>query len=1217
VAPHCVSTAVAPVQLGDADPAAPKRLGLRGRLLLAFAGISLFAVSAALVGQYALREVGRALERTEQAVTPAITAMELSSRSKEVIAAGPALRSLTSRQEIDHLSTSASSDLDSLGSLVQVLRRGSTDAQTLDAIGDLLARLRENLAQMRQILVGKVEAGDRRAGLIAEGFSAYGELGAVSSARFTEMQSRVFQLQRSIANAPQAAESRIALARFTEAVSALLSLDQIQREAMAAFELLLRGAAAGSTAEVTRLHTRARRVIRGLEGRLEDLEPELSGQLTSAAHRLRDTIMVDNGLFASRLLEIEADEKSRTLVAENDVLGKQLAQSAALLVERSRSEINAAHRDARAVQRLGGELQLAVVLLSILCSVLLVWLYVGRNIVARITGLSASMLAIAAGRRDAAIEIRGHDEIAAMARAAEVFRRNAIALDELIVEREQAAVRLERLVDERTSELTQRTRLLQATFDNMAQGVAMFGADRRLAAWNRQFRDLLDLPEELLSPSTTFEQFIRLLAEQGQYSAADVDNLVEERVSTFSSPQHFERLLPDGRALEVERNPVPGGGTVTMYTDITERRRNELAIQENERRFRAIVEAAPLALVIVGDDGIIRHVNRRFTDLFGFELSEVVGREAVALYADPGERQRMLELFRRDGRVSNFEMRAKRAGGAEFYALLSSEALVYDGQSARISGITDISERKRAETELERAKNAAEEASRTKSTFLANMSHELRTPLNAIIGITEMLGENASRFGTEKAAEPLRRVLRAGRHLLSLINEILDLSKIEAGKLELSIEAVAIAPVIEEVVGTVRPQAEQNGNRLVVVCPQDMGTIQADPIRLRQALLNLMSNAVKFTKDGEVRLMARYIHMGGRRWVEFDVSDTGIGLSSEQIDKLFEDFSQPDASTARQFGGTGLGLAISRRLCRLMGGDISVVSELGRGSTFTIRLPAEEHPAVEAEGAAAAKPGPAPDRRTILVIDDDPTSRELIARYLEEDGFPVVLADSGISGLRLAREVRPAAITLDVLMSDLDGWTVLAALKGDPELARIPVIMATVVDEKQHAVALGASGFLLKPVDRRDLIGLLEPFSSGAARATRVLVVEDDENQRAVVRNALHGPGWSVVEAVNGREGLKAAREAAPDVILLDLMMPEMDGFELIAALQADPTLECIPVIVVTALDLTEDERRRLNLGVEKILRKTAFDPRGLIHRIRTVLGPQKPHPRAREKLAS
>ena len=401
--------------------------------------------------------------------------------------------------------------------------------------------------------------------------------------------------------------------------------------------------------------------------------------------------------------------------------------------------------------------------------------------------------------------------------------------------------------------------------------------------------------------------------------------------------------------------------------------------------------------------------------------------------------------------------------GAEFYALLSSEALVYDGQSARISGITDISERKRAETALERAKNAAEEASRTKSTFLANMSHELRTPLNAIIGVTEMLGENAARFGTEKAVEPLRRVLRAGRHLLSLINEILDLSKIEAGKLELSIEPVAIAPVIEEVVGTVRPQAEQNRNRLAVVCPNDVGSIQADPIRLRQALLNLMSNAVKFTKDGEVRLIVRYVPTSGCTQVEFAVSDTGIGLSSEQIDRLFEDFSQADVSTARQFGGTGLGLAISRQLCRLMGGDISVVSELGR-SSLTIRLPAAAHPGVKAEGAAAAEPGTAADRRTILVIDDDPTSRELIARYLEEDGFPVVLADGGISGLRLAREVRPAAITLDVLMSDLDGWTVLAALKGDPELAR---------SSRGHghrggreAACRGAWGFWLSPKAR-------------------------------------------------------------------------------------------------------------------------------------------------------
>jgi PAS domain S-box-containing protein len=1198
-------------------PARSTSFGLRGRLLLAFAGISLFAAAAAGVGQYALHEVGHALDRTEDAVSPAITALELSSRSKEVIAAGPALLSLSSREDVESMARAASRDLDGLSSLVVRLRRGRADAETLDRIADLLVRLREGLSELRNVMTEKVEAGERRAALLAEGFSAYGELSAASSARFTEMQSRVFQLQRSVAASPQAGESRAALDRFTQAVSSLLSLDQIQREAMGAFELLLRGGAAGAPEEVTRLHARARRVIRGLEGRLEDLEPEVSGQLAGPAQRLRDTVLSDTGLFTSRLTELEASDKSRKLVAENAALGDQLARSATVLVERSQSAIQAAHTEARNVQALGGRVQLTVVLLSILSSVLIVWLYVSRNIVGRLTGLSDSMLAIAAGRRDAAIHASGHDEIAAMARAAEIFRQNAIALDNLIAEREQAAAQLEDLVAERTSELTQRTRLLQATFDNMAQGVAMFGADHRLVAWNRQFHSLLSLPEELLSTSLTFDQFIRSLVDRGHYSAEDVDSLVEERVSTLGVRHHFERVLPDGRALEIERTPLPSGGTVTMYTDITERRGAERAIQENERRFRAIVEAAPLALVIIGDDGIIRHVNRRFAHLFRLKQADAIGKPAISLYADPQERQRMLSVFDQAGRVSNFEMQAKRADGSEFWALLSSEALLYDGERARITGITDITDRKLAEAELENAKNAAEEASRTKSTFLANMSHELRTPLNAIIGISEMLGDNAARFGTEKAVEPLRRVLRAGRHLLSLINEILDLSKIEAGKLELTIEKVPVGPVIEEVVGTVRAQAEQNRNRLTVACAADIGDINADPVRLRQALLNLMSNAVKFTKDGEVRLAVAYVVTGGRRWIEFAVSDTGIGLSPDQIGRLFNEFSQAEASTSRQFGGTGLGLAISRRLCRLMGGDITVVSELGRGSTFSIRLPAEAcNGTVKMAPALGDATTDSVSGRTILVIDDDATSREIMARYLQEDGFKVVHAKGGIEGLRLAREVRPAAITLDVLMADLDGWTVLAALKGDPELARIPVVMATVVDERQHSVTLGAAGFLIKPVDRRELISVLQSVSSAARGSTRVLLVEDDENQRAVVRDALRGAAWSLVEAANGREGLERATENPPDIILLDLMMPEMDGFELIGALQTEPALKHIPVIVVTALDLTEDERRRLNVGVRTILPKAAFDPRALAARIRAAIDTQSRQV-VSEKLAS
>jgi signal transduction histidine kinase/CheY-like chemotaxis protein len=510
--------------------------------------------------------------------------------------------------------------------------------------------------------------------------------------------------------------------------------------------------------------------------------------------------------------------------------------------------------------------------------------------------------------------------------------------------------------------------------------------------------------------------------------------------------------------------------------------------------------------------------------------------------------------------------------------------------------------------EVEEKGRQLEIASQHKSQFLANMSHELRTPLNAIIGLTEMMTEHSARFGTEKALEPLRRVLRAGRHLLTLINDILDLSKIEAGKVELNIESVPIAPMIEEVAGTSRPLAEQNGNKLVVECPADVGALQADPVRLRQTLLNLLSNACKFTKQGEVRLAVARIKDAGTAWLQFSVADSGIGMSPQQMEKLFQEFSQADATTSRQFGGTGLGLAITRRLCRMMGGDVTVTSELGKGSTFTIRLPAEGAQA----GVPAAKPA-APERtavaaprkgsngKTIMVVDDDATARELISRYLLDAGFDVAPASSGVEALKMARELQPVAITLDVIMPELDGWTVLSALKGDPDLASIPVVMVTITDEKQRAFALGATGYLLKPIDRTKLLNLLAPWRA-AAGPTRVLVVEDDPDQLHAIGMALSQPNWQVVEAANGRIALDKVRESIPDVIILDLMMPEMDGFEFMTNLQANGDWQHIPVFVVTALDLNERDRSRLNVGMEKILRKGNLSTCDLVSRIRAVL---------------
>jgi GAF domain-containing protein/CheY-like chemotaxis protein len=503
-----------------------------------------------------------------------------------------------------------------------------------------------------------------------------------------------------------------------------------------------------------------------------------------------------------------------------------------------------------------------------------------------------------------------------------------------------------------------------------------------------------------------------------------------------------------------------------------------------------------------------------------------------------------------------------------------------------------------------------EVASRHKSQFLANMSHELRTPLNAIIGVTEMLLEDAQAAAQPDQIEAHERILRAGRHLLALINDILDLSKIEAGKLELSLESVALAPLVEDVVSTIRQLASKNGNQVVVECPAEVGAIRADPTRLRQALLNLASNASKFTERGLIRIdVRRQPDAGSRDWVTMSVSDTGIGMTADQMAKLFEEFTQADASTTRKYGGTGLGLAISRRLCRLMGGDITVASSPGQGSTFTIRLPADARIPARAETEPASRPSvhtPAPEpprrtSRTVLVIDDDPTVRDLMDRFLVKQGFSVVTAASGIEGLRLAREARPAAITLDVMMPDLDGWTVLAALKGDPALASIPVILVTIVDEKSRGYSLGATDYMVKPIDRERLAAVLRSLC-GDRPAPHVLVVDDDPVVRAFVSQTLERAGWSIAEAENGRIALQRLAARRPDVIVLDLLMPVLNGFEFLAALRRDPAWRSVPVVVLTSMDLTAEDRRVLNGSVERILQKGAWERDQLLDEIGRVL---------------
>jgi signal transduction histidine kinase/CheY-like chemotaxis protein len=494
---------------------------------------------------------------------------------------------------------------------------------------------------------------------------------------------------------------------------------------------------------------------------------------------------------------------------------------------------------------------------------------------------------------------------------------------------------------------------------------------------------------------------------------------------------------------------------------------------------------------------------------------------------------------------------------------------------------TDITNRKNYEKTLTAARDQAEAMSRTKSTFLANMSHELRTPLNAIIGYSEILREDAAAKDDKEPIEDLQRIESAGRHLLGLINNILDLSKIEAGKMDVFIEEIHIQALFREVLSIVKPLADKNENVVEVICPADIGTFRSDQTKVKQCLLNLLSNANKFTSKGTLILMAA---REDNSRVSFRVSDTGVGMTKEQLGRLFEAFSQADASTTKRFGGTGLGLAITRHFCTMLGGGVTVESSPGKGSTFTIILPDQgDAPAI---GQAPVVAPAADGRATVLVVDDDATVRSLLTKTLEKEGYRVILASNGVEALSLARQHRPQAITLDVLMPQMDGWRALKELKADAALRDIPVIMVTVLNERGMAIPLGAADFMTKPVDRQRLTALLRehcPVSSDAS----ILVVEDDLPTREALCRMLTGMGYAAPAAVNGRTALDwLDSHPAPSLILLDLMMPEMDGFEFLQELRTRPVFAGIPVIVVTAKELTAEDFGVLSGQAERIIAK-------------------------------
>jgi signal transduction histidine kinase/CheY-like chemotaxis protein len=508
-----------------------------------------------------------------------------------------------------------------------------------------------------------------------------------------------------------------------------------------------------------------------------------------------------------------------------------------------------------------------------------------------------------------------------------------------------------------------------------------------------------------------------------------------------------------------------------------------------------------------------------------------------------------------------------------------------------------------ANAAAEAAKEAAEQASTAKSDFLANMSHELRTPLSAIIGYSEMMGEEIS-DGCEASdlVADIGKVERNARHLLGLINDVLDLSKVESGKMDVYAEDFAVEDMLRDVASSVATLVGKKGNVLKMQFAPELGQMHTDLTKTRQVLFNFLSNAAKFTDSGTITLAAsRITDASGLDGLSFAVSDSGIGMTDEQVSRLFRRFEQADASTTRNFGGTGLGLSLTRAFADMLGGTITVSSVPGQGSTFTFTVPATFVPPVHEE----ALPDPdviaddEADGDVILVIDDDTDQLTLTTRFLHREGFRVQTATNGRIGLELARKLRPRAILLDVMMPGVDGWSVLSQIKADETLAPIPVVMVTSVDQRNLAAALGAADYMLKPVDWSRFGKIVNQFRLAETdRRGTVLLVEDEAMTRMAMRSTLEDDGWSVVEAANGEEGLQQAADTKPDVVIVDLNMPVMDGFGFLDGVRALPGCSDIPVIVLTGREFSAEDRSKLR-GASQILNRGDFASASLAERLK------------------
>src|SRR5215510_7611600 len=757
---------------------------IRARLYIALGFMAITTVICSLIGLYAFTNIGETTtEIVSQSLPATVHSVRLAEETSGLVAAAPRLMAAEDEPQRAEIAEQIARQTRDFLARIDQLR--TLDAKMSTEIQTAQTAMVDRIVALNQAVTERIAIAGRRQAMATSIRKAHEEL-------LEEITPAIDDANFDLMTKSQGAENKAA---SNEAVESLRRLLEVQAEVNLLAGLLIESSLVTESVRLQPL----RELIDAARGKIETnlkalADPELRKNLTGLYDRLA-VMAGQDGIIAVRARELRRQHEAQLAFAATQAEAVKLKHAVDGLVAQQGKDAEAVSALAADQIRSGRILLVALSITALVAAGLIAWLYVGRNIVSRLARLSSAMLAIAAGRRESAVPVTGADEIGAMGRAVEVFRRNRVELDQLLAERADAAIKLEKTIEQRTAELQRRGEVMRVTFENMEHGVLIFDRRMKLVAWNPQVAELLELPKTFLAGEPHFSDFIRFQAERGEYGDIDVDAEVRRLVAGVARHYLTERTRPNGTIVEIRHNPLPDGGVVNIYTDITNR--------------------------------------------------------------------------------------------------------------------------KNYEKTLTAARDQAEAMSRTKSNFLANMSHELRTPLNAIIGYSEILQEDATDKGDEAPIDDLKKIESAGRHLLGLINNILDLSKIEAGKMDVFIEEVDVQALVKEALSIVKPLADKSQNRIEVNCPTDIGSFRSDQTKVKQCLLNLLSNANKFTTAGTLTLT---VARENSSWIYFRVSDTGIGMTKEQLGRLFQAFSQSDASTTRRFGGTGLGLAITKHFCTILGG---------------------------------------------------------------------------------------------------------------------------------------------------------------------------------------------------------------------------------------------------------------------------------------------------------